>query len=152
MILKDIHVLIAIGVIIVTAAGAVFGAIKWAIPAVTRRLKVLEDTMPKFVSQEEFEKVTGQLDSNCKVHRKACQALLCSRIDDVRGDLKTMDDKREAARFQAVPRSDFDQYKKEMKRHVISIESKINSQGDLLTRLDERVGLLLKANGIQAKI
>lgn len=165
MIIKDIHILIAIGIIIVTVAGAVFGTIKFAIPnlkdnlgKLSRRLKELEDKVPNLVKAQEFERVTIRLDENCKTHRTHCQALVCGRIDDVRGDLKAMDTKRERARStrttawdtfksEIVPRAEFNEHKTEMKSEVHSIGVKIDAQGLLLARLDERIAQLVKVNG-----
>ena len=155
--IKDIHILIGIGLIIVTAAATVLGTIKFAIPnlrenlgKLARRVKALEDKVPEYVTIKTFKQEIGRLDHNCEAHRNACQALICGRLDDVRGDLKTMDTKRERAREETVPKSDFEHYKQEMKGHVRSIEHKIDSQGELLTRLDERVGMLLKKNGVRS--
>lgn len=155
--LKDIHILIAIGIIIITAAATVVGTIKFAIPNLkeslgnlARRLKELEDKVPGYVTIKHFKQEIGRLDHNCEAHRNSCQALICGRLDDVRGDLKSMDGKRERAREDTVPKGDFEHYKQEMKGHVRSIEHKIDSQGELLTRLDERVGMLLKRNGVKS--
>ena len=156
--IEDIHILIGIGLIIITAAAAVLSTIKFAIPnlreslgKLSRRVKELEDKMPRLITQSIFDKEVGRLDQNCQTHRTACQALLCDRLDDVRVDLKNMDGKRERARDETVPKADFEHYKQEMKGHVRSIEAKIDGQGHLLTRLDERVGILLKKNGVNFK-
>jgi hypothetical protein len=155
LLINDIQILIGIGIIIVTSAGAVFGTIKFAIPHLKdglgrlgKRIGAAEVKMESLVKTHVFEKEIQRMEGMCENHRLACQTLLCSRIKDVRGDLKTMDEKRESARIGAVPRQDFEQYKTQMQRDVRAIEKKIDNQNNLLTRLDERVyALLKKANG-----
>lgn len=156
--IKDIHIVLGIGAIVVVAGGTVLGTIKFVIPnlkdglgKLSRKLEVLEDKMVALVDKDSFDKEITRLDEACSDHRAGCQALLCGRIDDVRGDLRVMDDKRENAKGEAVPREDFDQYKKEMKALVGQVQSELKGQSTLLTRLDERVLLLLSANGVNAK-
>lgn len=162
MVLKDIHILILIAVMILTAAAVVWGTIKFAIPNlkdglsnVSRKMQALEaDMIPKSRFETEFERLEAQFQD----HKITCQRIVCGRIDEIRVDLKGMDDKRERARnarIQAwdqfkkemVPRGDFIDYKGEMTKHVSSIEGKIDRSTELLARLDERVLALLKLNG-----
>lgn len=158
MIIKDLHILILIGIIIVVAGGAVWGTIKFAIPnlkeslgRINKRQIGLEHRMEKSVTQAQFNKEIERIDFNCAEHRETCQALLCGRIEEVRGDLKGMDRLRERARLETVSRGDFEDYKDAMKAEARLLNTKIDRGQELLTRLDERVLMLLKANGINAK-
>ena len=163
--LKNLHIIVEIGIVGIVAAAAVLGTVRYAIPNLkenlskhARRLKELEDKLPTLVTLESFEAVTGRLDENCATHRTHCQALVCDRIDTVRDDLKGMDQSRERARNarifawdefkkEIVPRNDFNEYKDEMKGHVTAIEVKMDRQSELLARLDERIKIFIKSNG-----
>jgi hypothetical protein len=142
MVIKDLHILILIGIIVITAGGAVWGTIKFAIPN-------LKEGLGKV--QKEFAKEIERIDGNCLAHRESCQALLCGRIDEIKIDLKGMDRLRERARLQTVSRGDFEDYKEAMKAEVKILAIKMDKGAELLTRLDERVLMLLKANGINTK-
>jgi len=162
VVLKDIHILILIASLVLSAAGVVWGTIKFVIPnlkdslvTVSKRVANLEGDA---VSKSSFKTEMERLEQQYQDHKIVCQRIVCGRIDEIREDLKGMDDKRERARnarIQAwdqfkkemVPRGDFIDYKGEMTNHVSSIEGKIDRSSELLARLDERVLALLKMNG-----
>jgi len=143
LIIKDLHILILIGIIIVVAGGAVWGTIKFAIPN-------LKEGLAKTVSKVEFDKEIKRMDEQFVSHQGSCQSMLIGRIDEVRTDLKGMDKLRERARLETVSRGDFEDYKNAIKSEVTLLAKKMDKGQELLTRLDERVLLLLKANNISA--
>jgi len=157
LIIKDLHILILIGIIIVVAGGAVWGTIKFAIPnlkeglgKINKRQIGLEHKVEKAVSQVDFQKEITRLDDQLVAHQGVCQSMLIGRIDEVRHDLKGMDRLRERARLETVSRGDFEDYKDAIKKDVNLLAKKMDAGQTLLTRLDERVLMLLKKNGFSA--
>jgi hypothetical protein len=157
LIIKDLHILILIGIIIVVSGGAVWGTIKFAIPnlkeglgKINKRLVGMEHKMDKVVTNPVFEKEIHRLDEQLTAHQGSCQVMLIGRIDEVRTDLKGMDRLRERARLETVSRGDFEEYKDSIKADVSILAKKMDAGQELLTRLDERVLMLLKANGVNA--
>jgi hypothetical protein len=157
LIIKDLHILILIGIIIVVAGGAVWGTIKFAIPnlkeglgKINKRLIGMEHKMNKVVTNPAFEKEINRLDEQLTTHQGSCQVMLVGRIDEVRTDLKGMDRLRERARLETVSRGDFEEYKEAIKADINILAKKMDAGQELLTRLDERVLMLLKANGVNA--
>lgn len=153
--LKEIHYLIGIGLVIITAAGAVWGTIKFAIPnlkdglgTLGRRLLQIEGIMPDLIHREDLDKEIGRIDRDFAAHTQSCQRMVCGRIDELKGDLKVMDGKREKAKGDAISQTTFDRYQGTMDNNLEKMTTELKDQGKLLTRLDERVLMLLQANGL----
>jgi len=151
VLLKDIHILIGLAAMFLAAAAAVWGTIRFAIPNLRDGIGHLSVKMQTLegnsMTTSQFKTEFERLESQFQDHKITCQRIVCGRIDEIKVDLRDMDKRRETARKEMVPLHDFDVYKDSMQRHVVSISTKLDRQSDLLSRLDERVLTLLKANG-----
>jgi hypothetical protein len=143
-----------IGMIFLTAAAAVWGTIKFAIPNlkdslvnIVTRLTSIEATLSNAIPRAEFDQEIQKINQSRHQHRLTCQGSLQARIEELSGNLKEFDGKRERARAEAVSRADFEAYKKSVKSDMGVLFKKMDTGQELLARLDERIQIFIKSNG-----
>jgi len=143
-----------IGVIFLTAGAAVWGTIKFAIPNfkdslgnIVVRLTSIEATLSNAIPRAEFDQEMTRINQSRHQHRISCQGTLQARIEQLSGNLKEFDGKRERARAEAVSRSDFESYKKSVKSDMNVMFKKMDTGQELLARLDERIQIFITSNG-----
>lgn len=154
MIVKDIHIVIMIGVIFITAAAAVWGTMKFAIPnfkdslgTILIRLTAIEGKIGQSISRSDFDNEISRINQSRQAHRLTCQASLQTRIEELSAGLKEFDNKRERARTEIVTKAEFDEHKKNVKSDMGVLFKKMDTGQELLARLDERIQIFIKSNG-----
>jgi len=158
VIIKDIHIVILIGVIFLTAAAAVWGTIRFAIPNlkeslgnIVTRLTAIEGKIGNSISRQDFDKEIKRINESRTSHRFTCQQTLSGRIQELKDDLKGFDHKRDSARTEIVSRADFEAHKKAVKDDMDILFKKMDAGQVLLARLDERIQIFINANGSKPK-
>lgn len=154
VLIKDVHIIILIGIIILTAGGAVWGTFKFAIPNlkdnlgnIVIRLTAIESKIGTAITRDDFDQEIERINLSRHHHRVSCQGTLQARIEQLSGNLKEFDGKRERARAEAVSRADFEAYKQSVKSDMGVLFKKMDAGQELLARLDERIQIFIKSNG-----
>jgi len=154
LIIKDIHIIILIGVIFLTAVVAVWGTIRFAIPnlkeslsKVVKRMNQLERSEPKHMTRDDFDNEIQRINQSRMQHRLSCQAQLGARIEELKADLKVFDRCREDAKREMITRADFEEHKRSTKEDMSILFDKVDKGQQLLARLDERIKIFITNNG-----